>query len=109
MPVGSAQASNFVSRRSLQQMFGKNDAAFFFKPWILNSASKSIEKLQKASIEVRPMICGSMGSQPFYVKEFGAKILPNASQIDKYGFYVPNHPGLTSQDILTITNIIKQN
>ena len=52
------------------------------------------------------MICGSMGTQPFYVKNYGRKSLPNASIIDKHGFYVPNHPGLREQDILKITNII---
>jgi dTDP-4-amino-4,6-dideoxygalactose transaminase len=34
--------------------------------------------------------------------------LPNASIIDQYGFYVPNHPGLSKTDILKITNIIKE-
>lgn len=52
------------------------------------------------------MICGSMGKQPFYVKEYGIKELPNASIIDKYGFYVPNHPGLDKKDIIKISNII---
>ena len=53
------------------------------------------------------MICGSMGTQPFYVKKYGKKELLNVSIIDKYGFYVPNHPGLSEQEILKITNIIK--
>ena len=52
------------------------------------------------------MICGSMGTQPFYVKKYGRKELPNVSLIDKYGFYVPNHPGLSKNDIKIITNII---
>ena len=81
----------------------------FAYPVIHKNRSKIVDELQKSNIEVRPMICGSMGNQPFYIKEFGVKMLPNASTIDKYGFYVPNHPGLTPQDILTITNIIKQN
>jgi len=81
----------------------------FAYPVIHKNRSKIVNELQKSNIEVRPMICGSMGNQPFYIKEFGVKMLPNASTIDKYGFYVPNHPGLTPQDILTITNIIKQN
>lgn len=66
-----------------------------------------IQKLQKAEVEVRPMICGSMGTQPFYVKQYGRKQLHNANIIDKYGFYLPNHPELKKQDILKITNIIK--
>ena len=53
------------------------------------------------------MICGSMGTQPFYVKKYGKKELPNVSIIDKYGFYVPNHPGLKKDDIIKIVKIIK--
>ena len=66
-----------------------------------------VKKLQENKVEVRPMICGSMGTQPFYVKNYGKKVLPNSSIIDKYGFYIPNHPGLNEDDILKITNIIK--
>lgn len=66
-----------------------------------------VKELQKSNIEVRPMICGSMGTQPFYRKEYGNLKLPNASIIDKHGFYVPNHPELSIEDILTITSIIK--
>ena len=54
------------------------------------------------------MICGSMGTQPFYVKQYGRKELPNASIIDKFGMYIPNNPDLSKDDILTITNIIKK-
>ena len=54
------------------------------------------------------MICGSMGTQPFYVKRYGRKELPNVTKIDQYGFYVPNHPGLLKDDILKITNIINE-
>ena len=66
-----------------------------------------VNKLQQENIEVRPMICGSMGTQPFYVKQYGRCELPNASKVDKYGFYIPNHPGITKKDILKITQIIK--
>lgn len=79
----------------------------FAYPVIHENRDIIVKKLQDASIEVRPMICGSMGTQPFYVQQYGRKELPNVSYIDKYGFYVPNHPELTPDDILTITKIIK--
>jgi len=66
-----------------------------------------IKRLQEANIEVRPMICGSMGTQPFYMKKYGDNILLNANVVDKTGFYVPNHPGLNKDDIIKICNIIK--
>ena len=75
-------------------------------PVISKNRDAIVTALQKENIEVRPMICGSMGTQPFYVKNYGKKELPNVSIVDKYGFYVPNHPGLTKQDITKISNII---
>ena len=54
------------------------------------------------------MICGSMGTQPFYVKKFGRLELPKVTEIDKYGFYVPNHPMLTSSEISFISDIVNR-
>ena len=80
----------------------------FAYPVIHENRNIIVKRLQEAKIEVRPMICGSMGTQPFYVKKYGKKELPNASVIDNCGFYVPNHPGLTESDITKITEIIKK-
>ena len=80
----------------------------FAYPVISENRDSIVAALQKENIEVRPMICGSMGTQPFYIKEYGKKELPNASIIDKWGFYIPNHPGLSKEDIIKISNIIKE-
>ena len=66
------------------------------------------KELQKNKVEVRPMICGSMGTQPFYVKKFGELKLPKVSIIDEYGFYVPNHPSLIEEEIEFICDIINK-
>tara|TARA_R110002051_G_scaffold325622_1_gene429462 strand:- start:5713 stop:6861 length:1149 start_codon:yes stop_codon:yes gene_type:complete len=87
----------------------KNFISNFAYPVISIDKDEIVKRLQKANIEVRPMICGSMGTQPFYVKKYGVKILPVVRRIDKYGFYVPNHPGLTEKDIHKISNIILDN
>lgn len=79
----------------------------FAYPVISKNKDLIVNALQKENIEVRPMICGSMGTQPFYVKKYGKKELPNSLIIDKYGFYVPNHPNLSEEEILKIVNIIK--
>ena len=79
----------------------------FAYPIISERKNEIVESLIKNDIQVRPMICGSMGTQPFYVKEYGRLELPNVSIIDKCGFYVPNHPDLTDKDIIRITDIIK--
>ncbi|MBC8421965.1 MAG: DegT/DnrJ/EryC1/StrS aminotransferase family protein [Pelagibacteraceae bacterium] len=78
----------------------------FAYPVISDHRDKIVKKLQENDVEVRPMICGSMGTQPLYVKHYKRLELPNVSIIDKDGFYVPNHPKLTADEIVFITNII---
>ena len=78
----------------------------FAYPVISPHRDKIIKKLQENKVEVRPMICGSMGIQPFYVKHYGKLELPNVTVIDRDGFYVPNHPKLTKDEITFITEII---
>jgi len=78
----------------------------FAYPVIHPNRDEIVKELQNNNVEVRPMICGSMGTQPFYVKEYGRLELPNVSEVDKYGFYVPNHPKLTADEILFISDII---
>jgi len=87
---------------SLDNTFVSN----FAYPIIHPKRDTIVEELQKNGVEVRPMICGSMGTQPFYVKKYGRLELPNVSIIDRYGFYVPNHPKLTEEEIKLICNIV---
>ena len=78
----------------------------FAYPVIHPNREKIVKKLQDNSIEVRPVICGSMGTQPFYVKKYGRVDLPNVSIIDKFGCYVPNNTSLTKDDSTILSNII---
>jgi CDP-6-deoxy-D-xylo-4-hexulose-3-dehydrase len=80
----------------------------FAYPVIHPNRDEIVRELQKNDVEVRPMICGSMGTQPFYVKEWGKKELPNVTIVDLCGFYVPNHPKLTDDEIITISKIINK-
>ena len=48
------------------------------------------------------------GTQPFYVKRYGRLELPNVTEIDKYGFYVPNHPRLKPEEIEYVCDIINE-
>ena len=78
----------------------------FAYPVIHPKRNAIVSELQKNNIEVRPMVCGSMGTQPFYVKEYGKLELPNVLKIDKFGSYIPNHPMLTELEINNIISII---
>tara|TARA_Y100001958_G_C20970886_1_gene365939 strand:- start:23 stop:715 length:693 start_codon:yes stop_codon:yes gene_type:complete len=80
----------------------------FAYPIISPHRDRIVKELQKNEVEVRPMICGSMGTQPFYVRKFGELKLPKVSIIDEYGFYVPNHPSLVEDEIKFICDIINK-
>ena len=47
-----------------------------------------------------------MGSQPMWKKEYGAMHLKNASILDHFGMYVPNHCELSETDIDLICGIV---
>ena len=61
---------------------------------ILSKEKDIVKELTKNNIETRPLISGSIGNQPFYVKDYGVNMLKNASLIDKYGIYMQTILGL---------------
>jgi CDP-6-deoxy-D-xylo-4-hexulose-3-dehydrase len=65
-----------------------------------------VKDLQDNNIACRPLISGSMGTQPFYKKLYGEKKLPNCSIIDERGIYVPNHDKMTNEDIDRVCEIL---
>jgi CDP-6-deoxy-D-xylo-4-hexulose-3-dehydrase len=65
-----------------------------------------INKLNENNISCRPLISGSMGTQPFYKKLYGEKILPNCSIVDERGIYVPNHDKMVKEDIDRVCDIL---
>jgi len=81
----------------------------FAYPVISSNRDKIVLKLKKNNVECRPLICGSLGYQPFYTKVYGTSILHVADEISRYGFYVPNHPDLTVKEIEFICEIINKN
>ena len=83
--------------------------ASFCIPIIADSPEQKqrmVKNLEDNNIECRPLICGSMGTQPFYTELYGQKELPNVSKIDACGIYVPNHPQLTDDEINLICKCI---
>lgn len=77
-------------------------------PVIHPNREKIIEVLTENNIEVRPLISGSMGEQPFYIKKYGKVELPNITISNNYGMYLPNHPMLLEDDIKFISEIINK-
>ena len=65
-----------------------------------------IEKLRRSEIECRPLVCGSIGHQPFWIKKYGRTSLKVADRVSKYGFYLPNNHELTDQEIDFICGVV---
>jgi CDP-6-deoxy-D-xylo-4-hexulose-3-dehydrase len=70
--------------------------------------------LIKNNVECRPLISGSLAMQPFF-KEINMESweinalnedLKFANIIHKFGMYIPNHPKLTKDEILFISEIV---
>lgn len=76
---------------------------------VLNKNIKTIvSELKRNNIEVRPLIAGNMVNKPMWFEKYGKVELPNASLIDEYGFYLPNHHKLTESDIDKIVAIVNR-
>lgn len=80
----------------------------FAYPIIHSNRDKIVDHLRISNIEVRPLIAGNMANNPFWVKKYEYKELPNCELIDKEGFYIPNHQDLKQNEIEFISNIINK-
>lgn len=78
----------------------------FAFPIVSTQRERVIKDLTDNGVECRPLICGSLGEQPVYIKRYGKAILPNASFIKKHGMYVPNHHLLSDKDLEKIARIV---
>jgi CDP-4-dehydro-6-deoxyglucose reductase, E1 len=63
-------------------------------------------ELSAAGIETRPLICGSMGRQPWFVDRYGTSKLPNADVVHEHGLYVPINPDLTAAEVREIAGLL---
>lgn len=101
-------AKNIINNELTFDITNQNTISNFAFPVVSNNRVDIIDKLIESQIETRPLLCGSMGIQPMYVKRFGKKSMSNADKITNYGFYLPNHPGLTEENIKYIVNTINK-
>lgn len=83
----------------------------FSYPVISESFEYYKKKFQKAGVEIRPVVAGSILEQPFfkdYLKREGKHFeCPNAKRIHEKGFYFPNNAELTDREIKILCDLIK--
>jgi len=75
---------------------------------IVENRQEVFNHLKKNNIEVRPLICGSMGKQPFWIKKFGYKPLKVADVVHDFGLYLPNHLYIDEEKIQFVTDKFKE-
>ena len=80
----------------------------FAYPMVHQQREEIISALKENRIEVRPLIAGNMANKPFWKMKYGDHndFFFNCSEIDVHGFYLPNHQGLSREDIEYICSII---
>lgn len=71
----------------------------FAYPIIHPKINEIVENLTRNNIETRPLICGSIGNQPFYKNVYGETDLEFANIVDEYGLYLPNNHQMTNEEI----------
>jgi len=79
----------------------------FCYPVLLSKRDEVVAELKSNNIMCRPLIAGSMSKSPMW-RKFGdyTPNNPNATNVDRKGFYVPNHQGMTTDDVDKICDII---
>ena len=75
----------------------------FAYPVISKDRATIVNNLKAKKIHSRPLICGSLGRQPFWIKNFGECSLKNADFVNDYGFYLPNNHEIKESEIKLIT------
>jgi CDP-6-deoxy-D-xylo-4-hexulose-3-dehydrase len=58
-----------------------------------------VDKCHEMGIETRPIVAGNMNKQPFFQPYVQSHGLPVADRVHECGFYLPNHPDLTSEEV----------
>lgn len=100
--IRSENYQHFVKYLGDKYWVQKSDASFlshFAYGTLVENRMEVAEHLKKNGIETRPLICGSMGLQPFWIKKYGTCSLPVADIVHHYGLYLPNHANLNEERI----------
>ncbi|HMO50409.1 MAG TPA: DegT/DnrJ/EryC1/StrS aminotransferase family protein [Kiritimatiellia bacterium] len=82
-----------------------NELSSFAYGTFVDNRMETFRALKAAGIESRPLICGSMGRQPFWIRKYGELPLPVADRVHYNGIYLPNHANLNEEKIKYIAGV----
>jgi len=95
--------ADWKPHESSQERFVSN----FAYPMISRNRHKIVDKLTANGVVTRPLICGSLGKQPFWTKRYGVQHLPNADIVNDCGFYLPNNTDITEEEIRFVCSLVE--
>jgi CDP-6-deoxy-D-xylo-4-hexulose-3-dehydrase len=98
---------NLLEVNELNLQYQENFISNFAYPMVNENRDKIVQALKDDKIEVRPLIAGSMANKPFWKMKYDEQHFYNANRIDQFGFYLPNHQGLTEKEIRRISEIVR--
>jgi CDP-6-deoxy-D-xylo-4-hexulose-3-dehydrase len=111
--IAKVRARNFeLYRQALPEFFAQHSPDSFVSSFSFGTFAANRLELSKhllaQGIECRPLVCGSMGRQPFWIKKFGVTHLPVADKVHDYGLYLPNHANITPEDIAYVAKHFRE-
>lgn len=111
--VTAARERNFrLYREALPEFWcqsgeGGPVSSFAYGTFVADRA-ETARRLAEHGVECRPLVCGSMGRQPFWIRRHGVTALPVADKVHDHGLYLPNHAGLSSEDIAHVADVMRR-
>jgi CDP-4-dehydro-6-deoxyglucose reductase, E1 len=67
-----------------------------------------VKALAGQGIETRLFSAGNLGLHPFWITRYGRASFPMADRIHHCGFFLPNHPALTDDDVTFIARVVRE-
>lgn len=108
--VNKRNANYIRYKEKLNDFWNQSNSKSFISNFAFAIISKQrkeiVDKLLLNNVECRPLICGSIGRQPFWINKYGEIGLENADKVHFNGFYIPNNQDLTAKEVDFICDII---
>lgn len=110
--VSSSRFSNDLRYRNKLSGFWHQDSDYhvlspFAFGTFVEDPGELHDKLRLNGVQSRPLICGNIGRHPFWTKLYGPTALEMADFVDRYGIYLPNHPGMSESQVDFVCEIVR--
>jgi len=111
--IAKIRARNFeLYRQALPEFWAQSSEGGFASSFSYGTYAKNrlevSRHLHAHGVECRPLVCGSMGRQPFWIKKHGVTHLPVADKVHDFGLYLPNHANITPEDIAYVAKHFRE-